>query len=214
MRKVLLILTVLVGLFGFAGGAQADLLYTLTNGNTPLSGPPYATVNVHLDTILNIATITVDPAGPYLLGPSRIFAFNTAGMADATGALSGGTQTATLTTNGIPNVFGGFDQGYKHTGPCGPTFTDLVFNITGPATPWTGEADVFVENASGFPFQAHVFDTNLVGTTANTGFATLSLPGATVPVPGALWLLGPGLIGIAGIRKRIRFKYGSQGIVS
>ena len=91
-------------------------------------------------------------------------------------------------------------------------FSDINWtteNIVGATTPISTQGDGSVVNLSVNNPSSVIYSASLTwigeGTPSiddETGIDNISF--TTVPVPGALWLLGSGLIGIVGIRKKVR----------
>lgn len=62
-----------------------------------------------------------------------------------------------------------------------------------------GNADALLFAASSDPFTSVVVQTDRNA----LGFAVAEMRYSTVPLPGALWLTGPGLVGLAAVRRRL-----------
>jgi len=70
--------------------------------------------------------------------------------------------------------------------------SSLSFILNGSG--WSNAADVLAFNADGYLAAAHIMMNDGTG---NTGFAS------AVPIPAAVWLLGFGVVGLVGAKRRI-----------
>lgn len=170
--------------------------FNLINPNwelAALGSGPYATVSVSLldsDT----AQINVEAISPYMLTNSKILDLNV---------------STDYTVNTISDVRVVQDMDAKFADPMNVDdqgYFNLVFNTLPAAgqlasfyviidaiggSSWADEYSVLTKNGDGNLAAAHIWTTS-----GETGFA------GSVPLPGAVWLLGSGLIGIATIRRR------------
>jgi hypothetical protein len=222
--KLASLVGLIVGLLLMPMVVSADIItFELINGNTILSAfpGPYAKIQVDLDSTGTVATIT---EYAYALSP------NSSGY--KYGIVDGGSLA--LNINGDFNpilvtdlsgkvVIGGAD----YTGPWktndpveyntpvdGIGTYDLAINMKNSNIPLS-ELTVKVVKSSGMWSSAdqvlaldsgqialaggHFAVLNSDGTsTGTTGYAS------SVPIPAAAWLLGTGLVGLVGIRRRMR----------
>jgi hypothetical protein len=77
---------------------------------------------------------------------------------------------------------------------------DATFSRSGDLLTWRVKDDLFEGGAGlgAFSFYGYSLDGG-----SETGFYDITAPGANVPVPAAVWLLGSGLLGLVGLRKRL-----------
>lgn len=113
--------------------------------------------------------------------------------------------TASPTTNfdGNQNLscWGRFNASYKNLGELS-SFSFSVDNSDSGIN-WTTASDVLVLNGvNGYYAAAHVKDP-APAYDSQTGFAAGN-GNTPVPIPAAIWLLGSGLIGLVGLRKRFK----------
>jgi len=202
MKRKLFILLALVALLGWAfiaNAAYVDLgTYTLSEPNssidTSIFPPPYAKVQVLLDDAAEKAEFVFTAQGPYLLAGNEamdlnINTFNGAFTIDSTTA-NVGTVTLSSQGSGTVDGFGTFNVRIKSANN-GPTqrFTTGTIILGGI------EATNFSELLSPKFFAVHWINPVVTGT--NTGFAS-------VPLPGAVLLLGAGLVRLAAYARRRR----------
>jgi hypothetical protein len=102
------------------------------------------------------------------------------------------------------------------------SYVDLVFNIASPATyqfTFTGTSNVFVamQNRDTLEYIIPGLSSSLSGTigsgnyefymknsaSSNADFSFTVTSSSPVPIPAAIWLLGSGLLGLAGLRRKI-----------
>jgi hypothetical protein len=100
------------------------------------------------------------------------------------------------------------------------SYVHLVFNITSPATyqfTFTGTSNVFVamQNQDSSEYIISGLSSPLSGTIGSGNYefyirnaassnADFSLTVSSVPIPATVWLLGSGLLGLAGLRRKFR----------
>jgi PEP-CTERM motif len=221
MKKLLIACFLVLGLM-VAGNASADITYDITVGNAALTGytGTYGTVLVHLSDSTH-ATITftggtgLSPSSTpvfYLFGDSSAIDVN---VNAATWTISVITPTAlnntfdlgTFSSGGSGNVngFGTFNQTINDTDGNKDSAEEVVFTLTNTSSTWVDASSVLTANSNSAFVAAHIFvstgqasDDNLT-----TGFA--SNGGAMeVPEPSVLLLLGAGLIGLGGLRRRFK----------
>ena len=147
--------------------AKAVTVYTLTVGNSAISGypPPYGSVSVTL--VGSTATITFTAANTaafqYLFGNGSSVDVNVNGgftVGPITGTQLPGFTPTTYLNAGAKNVdgFGVFnltiDGGAGYT----TSSNSITFTVTQTSgTPWATDADVLTANANGAFVAAHIF---------------------------------------------------------
>jgi len=182
-------LFIFVGVFlGFfvAGTAFAGMTFDLNIGNEALSVGPWAKVMVD-DPTLTGADVTVTAYGNYLFN-----AFGINPSAGYTGyiSVSPGSFTEDFPSPKNMDGFGTYSLIFK--GPnMAQAVSSLSFTLLGT---WANAADVLDFNADGYLAAAHIAMNDGTG---NTGFAS------AVPIPAAVWLLGFGVVGLVGAKRRI-----------
>jgi hypothetical protein len=205
MRKILLGVLVLSGLLVLVGVAKADMIgFDISIGNSAIGGfaEPYATVLVNR-TSTTTATITVDSVGSYWFGKSSGFAFNTS----AGSVIFSDFSTAPKSIgSGNVSEFGKMQYTFDFKAKLTDVLNHLSFDITGGSgTNWTSAASVLAADNKGYLAAAHI----LVPTNDNappmgfsaTGYAGNGAP-HVVPIPGAVWLLGSGILGLVGLKRK------------
>ena len=184
----------------FANNAFADFYYfNLTVANSGLNGGltnDYAKVTVELtDASLDQATITFEALADYKLKNEQ--------LGVQLNVNSTNFVSDPLSDSGNISEFGFFNATY---GPDRGIYDSFSFNIDNNSSgiDWVYASDVLVPNLDGYLAAAHMIPVSADGkpTGASTGYA--AGPGNPVPIPAALWLLGSGLIGLVGLRRRFK----------
>lgn len=199
LGKRMILFFCLLSFLLFATNAFADFYYfNLTIANSGLNGgltDDYARVTVELtDASLDQATITFEALAGYKLKNNQL-----------------GVQLNVNSTNFVSNPlsdsgniseFGFFNATYGPDGGIYDSFSFTIDNNSG--IDWQYASDVLVPNWEGYLAAAHMIPVGADGkpTGASTGYA--AGPGNPVPIPAAIWLLGSGLIGLVGLRRRFR----------
>ena len=188
--KALICAVAFLGLF-ICGTAFADIIsFDLNIGNEDLSGGPWAAVEV--DRISQTeADITVTRYGNFLI---NAFGINPTGYTGYNDLTSGFSLRAIPGSSPPlqPKNMAGFGRYSLVVRTIPPNAVDtLSFTLFGT---WASAADVLAFNDKGYLAAAHILMNDGTG---NTGFAS------AVPIPAAVWLLGFGVVGLVGAKRRI-----------
>ncbi len=178
----------LLSLLLFTTSAWADLYsFNLIYANPDLNGGAianYAQVTVNRTDGYN-ATITFDALTGWDLGAQLGVEVNSTGFT--------ATPSEGNSFSGSLDGFGKFNASFKNNSNVDQFIITLVNTSL---TAWGSAQSVLTFNGSGMYAAAHIKPEGMSG----TGFAAGN--GNPVPLPGAVWLLGSGLIGIVAIRRR------------
>ncbi len=180
----------LLSLLLFASNASADLYsFNLIYANEELNGGAmdnYATVTVNL-TAQDQATITFGSLDDYRM-QNRLGVQVNAFVFGVSNWTDGG-----FVNQKNFSKFGDFNVSFDKIGKT----TSFSFDVTNNSTShWTQADQVLHINDWGYLAVAHI-----VPQQGNSGYAAGDGK-SVVPLPGAFWLLGSGLIGLAAIRRR------------
>lgn len=218
--KISSILALIVGLLLIPMAASASLssyTYTLSAPNSTISNytGPYATVKVDLDTATpTIATIKAEGLTNggyiYLLGDGGSLDLNVNvnsamyNISNISATYLTGFSNGNYYSNGSNNIseFGNFNASLKNNGgfmEAAQTLTLTLTNTSGGT--WANASDVLAKNDKNFLAAAHIYvwdgtyDHGKPNDAKATGFVA-------TPIPAAAWLLGSGLLGLVGIRRK------------
>ena len=203
MRKRILLSAVVLA-FGFflATNAFADFSFELSTPNAAL-GPfpgPYALVEFDY---LSSTTVNVTFTGlngyAFVNGGSVALNVNAASFTvsdiDWTVRDAGGSTSVYQVPAQNVDGFKKFNLVLDQPTAANPA-TMISFTLTNTSQEWSDSLySILTGNGSGWYAAAHVVPAG----SSTTGYAANA-----VPIPAAVWLLGSGLIGLAGLRRRFR----------
>jgi len=147
--------------------AKAVTVYSLTVGNSAISGypPPYGSASVTL--VGSTATITFTAANTaafqYLFGNGSSVDVNVNGgftVGPITGTQLPGFTLTSYSNAGAKNVdgFGVFNLTIVDGSGCTTSFNSITFTVTQTSgTPWATDANVLTANGNGAFVAAHIF---------------------------------------------------------
>ena len=188
--RLFIFLGIFLGFF-VSGSAFADIIsFDLAIGNDALSGGPWASVEVNQSG--DEADITVTRYGNFLINGFGINPNGYTGYSDLTPGFT--LEAIPGSPNPLqPKNIAGFGTYTLVFREIPPNAVDTL-SVTLYGTEWMSAADVLAFNAKGYLAAAHIL---MNDDTSNTGFAS------AVPIPAAVWLLGFGIVGLVGARRRI-----------
>jgi hypothetical protein len=226
MNKLKYIGAVLIALAGLGlQQAKADTIYTLSAGNTALTGTspgfsgPYATVDVHLVSG-TVATVTFTgltqtisgTTYQYLFGDSSSVAVNVNASTWTISGISGTNSGTGFTPGPFSNGGSGQVDGFGMVNQTVTTFDGfthssnvVTFTLTNTSGTWANSGVVLIANSQGTIAAAHIFVTTSPANASNsalvTGFAANG--GATnVPDGGTTVMLLGAALGALGMARR------------
>jgi hypothetical protein len=211
---------IVAGLIAIAGlglqQAKADTTYTLSQGNTAISGfpGPYATATVHLvdSTHATVTFTSLTAAGNiYLFGDGGSVAVNVNATTFTVSGISGSNAGTGFTPgpysfsgSGNEDGFGVFNakidsfDGFTHSSD------HISFTLTNVSGTWASSDVVLIAGSGGNIVGAHIFVTSSPANAANgaiaTGFAANG--GATIPDGGTTVMLLGAALGALGTARR------------
>ena len=203
MRKRILLSAVVLA-FGFflAANASADFSFELSTPNTALSPFPGSYALVEFD-YLSSTTVNVTFTGlngyAFVNGGSVALNVNAASFTvsdiDWTVRDAGGSTSVYQVPAQNVDGFKKFNLVLDQPTAANPV-TMISFTLTNTSQEWSDSLySILTGNGSGWYAAAHVVPAG----SSMTGYAANA-----VPIPAAVWLLGSGLIGLVGLRRRFR----------
>jgi hypothetical protein len=218
------IAAVMVG-FGFVGSAKADLVFSLSIGNSDISGftGPYGQADLNLvDATHATLTFTTfsNASDQYYMVDGGSAGFNVNAGTFSVTNITGNSGSGTYATGGAGNEdgFGSFNQSINSPNANFDNRSTLIsFTLTNLSGTWADQTNVLTANGSGNFVAAHigVCDTPLSGCTSAdtadgqiaTGFADDTLPGvptqtSSVPEPSTWAMMLIGFFGVGFIAYR------------
>jgi hypothetical protein len=207
MKKGLMVGLMVLLTMVAAPSVQASIssLFDLTSDHCTggCGTPPFGTVSLLQNLTTVDVTVHLFDANQFVKtgsGDFQDFKFNATGVVLADITVDPNVPTLVAET-GAFNGDGTGNFGFGITGPtqsdggAGAFSSDIVFHVANASI-----ADLTVPNNLGIIFVADM----LSGQTGNTGPVDATGPGATVPVPPTMLLLGSGLVGLAGLRRKFK----------
>jgi hypothetical protein len=189
--------------------AKAITIYTLTTGNSAISGysGPYGTVSVSL-TDSGTANITFTAAAGYVFGGQGVAAVNVNAASWTIGSFSGVPASSGPLSDGGANTedgFGTFNQTVDSFDGYNSAFTSLSFKLTSSLGTWGSDSSVLAAISGGWFVATHVFVVGPNGALA-TGYAAGVEGGGGPGAPdggSTVVLLGCALAGIGAVGRKI-----------
>ena len=212
MGEIKFIATLLIALasIGLQQAKADSVTYTLTQGNTAITGStaPYAHVVVDLNTVTNTATVTftslTNSGNIYLFGGGSSVAVNVNAISWELGTITGAQQRHRIRTGIYSNGGSGNTDGFGVLNQTINSFrhssSTISLTLTNTSGTWTSASQVLAANAQGAFAAAHIFVTIRRNGNLSTGFAANG--GPQVPDGGATVMLLGAALGALGVLRR------------
>jgi hypothetical protein len=215
-RKLVILLALVMVVCWLPGQAAADATYqftsefTVPNVGLAASGvTDFGTIGINLDETGKIATVTLIAKDIYLIGGDNGFQLTKDSGVTASGFTSPDT-TPGVTFPGPTNVdgFGDFNLVIDFGSAAADRFSTAEFTLTA-TTSWGSASTVLEGNAggglSGYDAALHFFNVpNPAYPASSTTQYLTGWAAEPVPLPGAVLLLGAGLVRLAAYARRRR----------
>jgi hypothetical protein len=219
MTRKLLLLVVLAAILGLYSTAYADTIYSQTYSivtpddiNTADGTPPFATVLVTLNDTQNTAEFVFTAAANYVFGGADAIAINVGTFATPAATISTSGGLAPTLTGDFSNIavstFGKFNIIYSFVKADGTSpfnqgyFTSATIDLTGVTA--KSLEKLFDPNGKGYFIAAHLrLEDAVLNPTPKHTFEAANYCDP-VPVPGAVLLLGAGLVRLVGYARKRR----------